>query len=312
MTARPLYPAQGPAAPTVRWTLFRTIWCSVFIVALIEGLLAFAGNGVLHGILIDPDCYMHLQRAFRLMTGGWRASGFDPRVNAPFGFAIHWTSLFDGLLVAGAWPLTILGLGARDALYVWGSMISPVLLMLTMAVFAVGVRPWVKGPLFLWLTILLFTQAHLSQAFYAGRPDHHSLILGLFLVQLAWVYAAMDGRTGGGAKTLAIAFAAGVAAGIQLCTTVEALLIILLLSLVLGFAWSLFARDVYKLLAAYWIGCLAMTLAWLALTRVPIFFEPAYDRVSIVHAVVLGTGIVAIALAGFLARHMPRHWVLGA
>jgi hypothetical protein len=190
-------------------------------------------------------------------------------------------------------------------------MISPVLLMLTMAVFAVGVRPWVKGPLFLWLTILLFTQAHLSHAFYAGRPDHHSLILGLFLVQLAWVYAAMDGRTGGGAKTLAIAFAAGIAAGIQLCTTVEALLIILLLSLVLGFAWSLFARDVYKLLAAYWTGCLAMTLAWLALTRASIFFEPAYDRVSIVHAVVLGTGIVAIALAGFLARHMPRPAALG-
>ena len=97
-----------------------------------------------HGILIDPDCYMHLQRALRLMSGGWKLDGFDPRINAPFGYAIHWTGLFDRLLAAGAWPLTWLGIDIRDALYIWGSAISPVLLMLALAVFAAGVRPWVE------------------------------------------------------------------------------------------------------------------------------------------------------------------------
>lgn len=303
------HPVHGAAAEP--WTLTRTMWCAALLVALIEGLMAFAGNGVLHGILIDPDCYMHLQRAFRLMTGGWQMSGFDPRLNAPFGYAIHWTSLFDGLLVAGAWPLTVLGLSTHDALYVWGAVISPVLLILAVMVFAAGVRPWVTGPSFLWLTVLLFTQPQLSRAFYAGRPDHHSLILALLMVQLAWFYAAIDGRIGRGAKALLVAFAAGCVAGIQLCTTVEALLIILLMSLALGLAWSLFAQDVRKLLAAYWFGCLATILAWLALTRAPIFFEPAYDRVSIVHAVVLGAGGAGIMLAGIFARHMSRLWALG-
>lgn len=299
-----LHPAGGVASAP--WTLSRTMICATLVVALIEGVLAFAGNGVLHGILIDPDCYMHLQRALRLMTGGWQMSGFDPRINAPFGYAIHWTGLFDGLLVAGAWPLTLLGLNAHGALYVWGSLISPLLLILAMTVFAAGVRPWVAGPSFLWLTVLFFTQPQLSRAFYAGRPDHHSLILGLLMVQLAWVYAAMDGRTGRSAKAAALAFAAGSAAGIQLCTTVEALPIILMVSLTLGLAWSLFAQDVRKLLAAYWGGCFVTTLAWLGLTRAPIFFEPAYDRVSIVHVVVLGAGVIAIMLAGLLVRRMSR------
>jgi len=281
------------------------------MVALIEGVLIFAGIDVAHGVLIDPDCYMHLQRAFRLMTGGWRLLGFDPRLNAPFGYAIHWTSLFDGLLVAGAWPLTLFGLSAHQALYVWGSAISPVLLMLAMAVFAIGVWPWVRGPSFLWLTFLLFTQPDLSRDFYPGRPDHHSLILGLFLVQLAWIYSLVAGRTGNGIRTFAIAFAAGAAAGIELCTTVEALLIILLISLSLGLAWCLFAEDVLRELAAYWLGCLVVTLAWLALTRSSVFFEPTYDRVSVVHACVLCAGIAALILAGFLARRMPRFAAMG-
>jgi hypothetical protein len=285
--------------------------CAALVVVLIEAFLAVAGNGVLHGILIDPDCYMHLQRALRLMTGGWQLPGFDPRINAPFGYAIHWTSLFDGLLAAGAWPLTLLGLNAHDALYAWGSLVSPLLLISAMMVFAAGVRPWVGGPWFLWLAILFFTQPQLSRAFYAGRPDHHSLILGLLLVQLAWCYAAMDGRTGRGARAAVIAFAAGFAAGIQLCTTIEALPIILMFSLALGLAWSLFAQDVRRLLAAYWAGCLVTTLVWLALTRAPIFFEPAYDRVSIVHLVVLGAGVIAVMSAGLLARRMSRLAALG-
>jgi len=277
------------------------------LVAVIETLFLFSGaSGVRHGILIDPDCYMHLQRAYRLMTGGWQPQGFDPRVNAPFGYAIHWTILFDTLLAAGAAPLTWLGVEAHNALYVWGSLISPLLLMLALAIFAWGVRPWVQGPSFLWLTLLLFTQPQLSGSFLIGRADHHSLILGLMLAQLAWLYAAMDGRTGEGRAALAAAFVAGIGAGIELCTTVEGLLTLLLVSLVFAIAWVWYRRPTLKLLGAYWAGSLAMTLAWLVLTRSPVFFQPAYDRVSIVHASVLAIGALAIMLAMLLARVMPR------
>ncbi len=314
MASQELHQNWSETAPPrrARWPLARTVLCAILIVALVETILLFAGNdGVRHGILIDPDCYMHLQRALRLMRGDWQPGGFDPRINAPFGYAIHWTSLFDMLLAAGAWPLTWLGLNAHDALYIWGSAISPVLLMLALAVLAVGVRPWVEGPSFLLLTVLLFTQPQFSGAFLLGRPDHHSLVLGLLLVQLAWLYAALDGRTGEGRTALAVAFAAGIGAAVQLCTTVEGLLTILLVSLVMALAWSWLRRDVLKLLAAYWAGCLTATLAWLAGTRGGLIFEPAYDRVSIVHAAVLMIGVAAIFLAGLLARRLPRLAALG-
>jgi hypothetical protein len=307
-----LHPERHEVAAQGRWPLVGTIMCAALIVVLIQLFLLFGGNGkVLHGVLWDPDCYMHLQRAFRLVTGGWQPQGFDPRVNAPFGYAIHWTSLFDGLLAAGSHPFTWMGFDLRDALYIWGTAISPLLLILSLAVFAAGVRPWVEGPSFLWLTVLLFTQPQLSGAFLLGRSDHHSLILGLMLMQLAWLYAALDGRTGEGRKASAAAAVAGVAAAIQLCTTVEALVTILLVSLVIGLAWSCYARNVLKLLATYWAGCLTATLIWLSMTGGVTAFKPAYDHVSIVHAAVLGIGVVAIAIAGLLLRRLPRLAALG-
>jgi hypothetical protein len=209
-------------------------------------------------------------------------------------------------LAGGAAPLTWLGVGAHAALYLWGSLISPLLLMLALGVFAWGVRPWVQGPSFLWLVLLLFTQPQLSGSFLIGRPDHHSLILGLMLAELAWLYAAMDGRTGQGRVALGAALLAGIGAGIQLCTTVEGLLTLLLVSLVLAIAWTWHRRPALALLAAYWAGSLATTLAWLMVTRWPVFFQPAYDRVSIVHASVLAIGIIAIVAAMLLARFMPR------
>ena len=163
---------------SAQWPLWRTASCAALLVVAVETLLLFTGaSGVRHGVLIDPDCFMHLERAYRLMAGGWQSGGFDPRINAPFGYAIHWTILFDALLAAGAAPLAWLGMDLHHALYLWGSLISPLLLMLALAVFAWGVRPWVQGPSFLWLTLLLFTQPQLSGAFLVGRADHHSLIL---------------------------------------------------------------------------------------------------------------------------------------
>src|SRR5215469_8372388 len=204
-------PAQQTEAS---WPLWRTALGIALMVAAIETVFLFTGaSGVRHGVLIDADCFMHLERAYRLITGGWQGGGFDPRLNAPFGYAIHWTVLFDALLAAGAAPPNWLGVELHQALYLWGSLISPLLLVLALAVFAWGARPWVQGPSFFWLTLLFFTQPQLSGSFLIGRADHHSLILGLMLAQLAWLYAAMDGRAGEGAA-LAIAFAAGVGAGL--------------------------------------------------------------------------------------------------
>jgi hypothetical protein len=292
--------AQSP----IRWTPARTIAASAAIVVLVEmAFLLLGDRGVLHGVLFDPDCYMHLQRALRLLQGGWQG-GFDPRVNAPFGFDIHWTSLFDGIVAAGGEVLRLSGFSDRMAVFLWGAVVSPLLLIAALAVLAWGVRPWVNGPGFLWMTVLLFTQPELQGAFLLGRVDHHSLVLGLFLAQMAWLYAALDGRTARAPRL--IATLAGIGASIQLCTTVEGLLSILMVSLVLAIAWARYRQTVLPLLSCYWAGALGFAAAWLLITRGAQFWLPAYDRVSIVHLLVLAGGLLGIGAMAACARRLPR------
>lgn len=284
------------------WSVTRTGVCAAGVVAAVQGLLLLTGNGaVLHGTLLDPDCYMHLQRTLGMMRDGRWHETLDPRINAPYGYAIHWTAVFDLLLAAGAAVLHALGLGLHQALLVWGSAISPLLLVAALAVFAWGVKRRVSGPLFLWLTLLLFTQPQLSGAFIAGRPDHHSLVLGLLLAQLAWLYALFDGRAG-----WRWALAAGVLAGLQLCTSVEGLLTILLVSASLAAAWLFYGRHCLKALWLYLGGCVAVVFLWLGWEDGRYLFQPAYDRVSVVHLVALGSGFLAF---GVLAWVDSRGWL---
>ncbi len=280
----------------MHWSLPRTGFYAAALVFAV--LLAGGNNAVLDGVLFDPDCYMHLQRALRLMTeGGWHDT-IDPRINAPFGYSIHWTAVFDLLLVAGAAPLKALGLDAHTALYVWGSALSPLLLVAALAVYAWGVRPRIAGPAFLWLTVLIFTQPQLAGSFIAGRPDHQSLVLGLLLAQLAWAYALFDGRAGP-----RWAIAAGVMGGLQLATSVEALLTILLLSSALTLAWLFYRRNTLRALALYLGAATITVLAWLIWEGGRFLIEPAYDRASIAHVLALTCGTAGIAAVAVADAH---------
>jgi hypothetical protein len=273
------------------WSIPRTAaWAGAVVIAIETVLLATGNSAVLHGRLLDPDCYMHLQRALRLLVqGGWHET-IDPRINAPFGYTIHWTAVFDILLVLGAAPLKAFGLDPHTALYVWGSAISPLLLVATVGVFAAGVRTRLDGPAFLWLTVLIFTQPQLSGSFIAGRPDHHSLVLGLMLAQLAWTYALLDGRA---ASRWTVA--AGVLAGLQLATSVEALLTILFLSASIAACWLFYGKKVLRDLTLYLAAAAATVVVWLMWERGRFLVEAAYDRVSIAHVVALVSGTVALA-----------------
>jgi hypothetical protein len=295
LLARAMRTARGP------WSLWRTSVLSGLVVMAVQAAFLIIGSsGFLHGTLFDPDCYMHLQRALRMASEGWQ-SALDPRVNAPDGYTIHWTALFDLLLVAGAMPLRFLGMSLPAALFVWGGLISPVLLIASLSVFAWGVRGRVDNAAFLWLAVLVFTQPQFSGAFIVGRPDHHSLVFGLLLAQIAWLYAFFDGRAKG-----PWALVAGALAGVQLCTSVEGLLTILMILAVLTLSWLLYGVRAMREAWLYLAACIAAAVVWLVWEGWRYLFLPAYDRVSVVHITALGSGLLAIGILAFGDR---RGWL---
>ncbi len=76
-------------------------WLALYFVwALINtGAVGLGISPVLDGGLLDSDSYMRLVRVDLLyQTGAWY-DGNIPRSNAPYGDILHWTRLFDAVLL---------------------------------------------------------------------------------------------------------------------------------------------------------------------------------------------------------------------
>lgn len=273
-----------------------------------QWILILGGRApVLDGRLFDPDCYMHLQRALQMMEGGlWRLPQ-DWRVDAPFGGVMHWTSLFDLLLVAGGKALALFGLPARDALFWWGSLISPLLLIPTLPVLHWGFRPLLGDRMLPLMLFLLMLQGQSGAAFQLGRPDHQSLLMACFLVQLGCAAAMIDGRAGTRA-----ALVSGLAQGLALWCSVEGLLFVVVTAVPLALSWVQDGRPSLRLLRLYALASLAVVVLALAYERPEGALAVAQARLSLVHVLALAGGLVALLLVWPIERRpqTPRQRLL--
>lgn len=271
----------------------------LLILAGAQCILILSGRvAVLDGRLFDPDCYMHLQRALQMMEGGrWRLPQ-DWRVDAPFGGVMHWTSLFDLLLVVGGKALALFGLPARDGLFWWGSLISPLLLLPALPVFHWGFRPLLGDRMLPLMLFLLVLQGQSGAAFQLGRPDHQSLLMACFLVQLGCAAAMIDGRAGTRA-----ALVSGLAQGLALWCSVEGLLFVVATAVPLAVAWVMDGRPALRLLRWHSVAALAVVLLALAYEQPEGALAVAQARLSLVHALALAGATAALVLALPLERH---------
>ncbi|MFH1067928.1 MAG: hypothetical protein V1746_08540, partial [bacterium] len=133
--------------------------------------------------LYDADAYMRLVRVEELhQTGDW-FSNVISRSNAPYGESLHWTRPLDVLLLAGAWLFHFFT-NFHHALLLWGIVISPLLQILGMGAMVWAIAPFMKRE-YLWhaAALFLWTPATLVPC-VCGRPDHHSLLVLLFVLEI--------------------------------------------------------------------------------------------------------------------------------
>lgn len=278
------------------WPHALPLWTALVLAVVVQ--VAVAGlvvPAVWSGEMVDNDSLMRLQRVLDLHAGGgW----FDPvfrGADAPFGFAMHWTRPLDALLYAGAVVLAPLTGAFRSALVIWGSVISPLLLLSTLVVLSWGLRPVFGRWAILPATGLLLIQPQLHMIYVAGRPDHHSLMGLLFAVLLAVLLRAAAGRT-----DRRHAWAAGLAAALSLWVSTESLVACGWAGAVYGLSWVWDGseerrRDLAGFAAALAVGVLLALL----LEHAPgAWTTPLYDRLSVVHLVLAAaTAVPLIALS---------------
>jgi phage shock protein PspC (stress-responsive transcriptional regulator) len=263
----------------IRFTIFCilicTIWCVYYAVRVAPELA-------------DPDPFFRMNRVTDLYEGGgWYQTIFF-RSNAPYGETLHWTRPFDVLLLAGALPATIF-VDFRTALFWWGVIISPVLLVAMLLTMLWAARPLLsrQGPFL--VGILLFFQVGVMGYCSPGRGDQHSLSALLFVVLFGFGLRLVSWPA-----NRWLCCIAGVIGGLSIWAGMDLALVVFAIAAILGLLWIWENGDFARKSAYYSIWLfVAVGISLLAERPLNNLAAKEFDRLSIVHWSVCGF------LAGF-------------
>lgn len=272
-------PEDSEKKELIRFTFFCIflciLWCAFYAVRLAPELT-------------DPDCYLRLNRVLNLYEGGgWYKTIFS-RSNAPYGESLHWTRPFDILLLAGALPATVF-VDFRTALFWWGVIISPVLLVAMLAVMLWSAKPLLstQGPFL--VGILLLFQTGLMAYCQPGRCDQHSFLILLFVVMFGFGLRLVSGSA-----NRWLCCSAGVVGGLSMWSGLELILVVFAIAAILGLIWIWENGDFARKSAFYSISLFVAVVISLLIERPwNNLAAGEFDRLSIVHLSVCGF------LAGF-------------
>jgi hypothetical protein len=238
--------------------------------------------------MADPDPFFRMNRVTDLYEGGGWYQTINFRSNAPYGETLHWTRPFDILLLAGALPATVF-VDFRTALFWWGVIISPVLLVAMLLTMLWAARPLLsrQGPFL--LGILLFFQVGVMGYCSPGRCDYHSLRFLLFVALFGFGLRLVSGPVNRG-----LCCAAGVVAGLSIWAGMDLILVVFAIAAILGLLWIWENGDFARKSAGYSIWLFAAVgISLLAERGWNNLAIQEFDRLSIVHWSVCGF------LAGF-------------
>jgi hypothetical protein len=251
---------------------------AAFVLAVHIAWLFTGGSDVFQGVFFDGDSYMHLLRVERLLeTAAWFDSTI-PDANAPFGASLHWTRLFDMVLLVLAAPVAPF-IGFPDALFGAGMAVSPILHVLSVPALAWATVPLLGRPGAALAGALTAAQVGFMAFATAGHGDHHLLYALIAILTLGCALRGLAAPDGG-----PYALATGSLVALGLWVGMEMAVLMMILAFAFALPWLFGAREGARSGFLFSLG--------LALTLLPViviekgfvgFMVVEYDRVSIIH-----------------------------
>ncbi len=264
-------------------------------------LIVFRDLPVFESGLVGPDSYMRLLRVTELYQSWDWFDGTIDRANAPYGDTLHWTRPFDILIMLVALPASF-GMTFEKAIYVSGILVSPLLQLMTALALAWAMRPLIRPEVWFLPVVALFLQPAALAYSIAGRADHHSLLMLVFVITAGFTLQALrnplDARP---------AVYAGAGAGFGIWLSVEFLLPMAVCLAALGTPWLFGQRE--KAAQNKWFALsasLVLLAALFAERPLEDLLEPSYDRVSSVQFLIVVCILLFWRAAEFYENHAAR------
>lgn len=276
-----------------RWRGLPTGIALAAVLAMIT-IVTFVSSDVFDGRLFGPDAFSRINRLeHNIASGDWSNDSF-PLSNAPFGERIQWTQALDVFILSLAAPLSLF-LGWEDGLFVGGSLVSPIfhIAAVVLAVWAARAITDIRRGLFA-VGLIVVVQVRMIIPFATGRPDHHGLILTLFIAHLgALLWALMEPERR--MRWVSIAAALG---AISVWVSPEGLLTVAPAVVWLGCQWMLSGTWGDEMRRYGIVAASALTLTWLVDAPPSGHFDVVYDRLSIVHVTMFALlAVLAVVLS---------------
>lgn len=266
---------------------------SLLIVILIFLLMHIAVyvRGIKDKELVDTDNYMRLVRVEQLAeTGQWYDSVIH-RSNYPYGDELHWTRPLDVMLLAGAYLLTPF-VGFHKGLLDWGIIISPLFGICCLLALIWAARSVMNRNSQRLLLLLFIAQPLLIQIFLLGRPDHHSLLMLLFILLLGCLFRMAE-QPDNDRNTLI----SGLIASFSFWVSVETIFTIIVVYITLAVLWLIRRKEYSRQLLLFSLSIFASLSIFLFIERpLSSIFAVEYDKISIVHLFVFALAISATYL----------------
>jgi hypothetical protein len=262
-------------------------------------------TGVFAGVLGDTDVYMWLTRVLELHESGDWSNHILGRVDPPGGYEQHWTRPFDMLLFAGAWIGALIA-DFGSALYVWSGLISPVLEILALLAVFWALSPLLRGSGNEVLGLLFITQMGVITSFVAGRADHQSLIILLFILSLGFGIRILVSPC-----SRLLCYCTGLVSAFAVWVSIESLLFSLVVYLALGIFWLFGEKGIARKLLHYSLSVflLLILFRFIEYGRLRLF-EPAFDQISIVYIALFGVLLAYWALVYWYEELRGESWRL--
>ena len=259
-----------PVSPPPGWPQPALHRRSTLLLAMLALIIVQAAStlvldrSALEGGLVGPDSYMRVHRVVQLFEQNHRYDPFYPRANAPFGDTLlQWSRLLDAILLAGAWLGSFVS-DFRQALLVWGMVISPLMLLALVPIWSWGTRLILGCGPFVLSLVLVALLPQLNLGFTLGRPDHHGLLSFLFFAQLAILF-----RIALGDVRPRLALAAGAVGGLAVWVSVEGLLHLAYYAAALAIFWIWRGGQFRRHVPLYLLGVLVAVTVSIGFERPP-------------------------------------------
>lgn len=275
----------------------RSMLLLCFLLVIILDVVIFQTQYKGYFLSDDTDPYMRMVRVESLLNGGDWYNQTITRSNAPFGEELHWSRAFDLLLIFTMAPFLPF-VDQNTALQYSGALISPLLKWLSLPALFWATQPFLKRKSAFLACVLFLMQWGIIQYYAFFRPDHHSLLLLLFILFLG---ATLRVQKQSGSL---FAYWAGFLNAVSLWVSIESLL---LTALFIGFelyAWVIGRRSDLQNALRFQRVLLVASCCFLLVER-PLYAiaTVVYDKLSIVYLFVFILLLVAIS---FLHHVTPQ------